>query len=460
MPDWAWTARSFQLLTSERPITLHNPAGRRALLRGFGSGIAWNTLAAFFGQGTAFAIGIIVANLLGQEAFGEYSVIRTTLISVAGACELALGFTANRYVSETRLIDRERTGRIIGLCFVAALIAGTVGTIALLTGAREITLLLFGAQEFSLDFAFCGLFVLFSVLAGLQSGLLSAFQRFDLIAKLSLLHAIVFLTLTVAGIMIAGLMGVLVALVVSAFIRFVLWGIALRRVLAHAGVPIHVRQATSQNGIILRYAVPSAISGLSVYAVPWLCAAILLRNSEGFREMALYSAASSIKILVLLLPNLIYGVGISLLNSRLAAKDASGYRHMFWSNVAFTSCVVLLGAGCVAILGPWILRAFGAEFINGYALLIAVVLTAVPEAVALAFYQVVQSEERMWRLLLRVSLPRDIAIVIFAFTLAPHYGAFGLAMAYAIAWSGAIASLVLSARDSPLLSNSSAAARP
>jgi O-antigen/teichoic acid export membrane protein len=438
---------------------LHHPEGKRALLRRFGSGIAWNTVGALFGQGSTFLAGLIVANMLGRDAFGEYSVVRTLLMSVAGASEFALGFTCNRYVSELRITDPERVGRIIGLAVFASLATGLAGTAVLFWGSKAVATYFLGNQQFSADLAFCALFVLFSVMAGLQNSILSGLNQFNWIARLSAIHAVLFIAASVTGIAWAGVPGALIALVLAAILRFLLWGWAMRSILRESAIAIRFRESWSQRTVLFRYTLPSAIAGIFVYAVPSFCAAILLLNTTGFGEVALYNAAMSIKVLVLLLPNLIYSVGISMLNSQLGPRNFAGYRHIFWNNLALTTGVAISAMAAVALFGPWILLAYGSGFADGYKLLLAVVASAAPESIALGLYQVIQSDQRMWRLLFRFQIPRDVAIVLLSFLLAPRYGAFGLALAYGLTWSAALVSLVLLARESPLLSDDSSASQ-
>jgi O-antigen/teichoic acid export membrane protein len=59
---------------------------------------------------------------------------------------------------------------------------------------------------------------------------------------------------------------------------------------------------------------------------------------------------------------------------------------------------------------------------------------AILEVLAMASYQIIQSEEKMWLSLLGVMLPRDLALVFLAYRLTPLYGAVGLGLAHLIAW--------------------------
>jgi hypothetical protein len=56
------------------------------------------------------------------------------------------------------------------------------------------------------------------------------------------------------------------------------------------------------------------------------------------------------------------------------------------------------------------------------------------EVVAMSFFQVTQAEQGMWLSFLAVMLPRDIALTLSAYRFTALYGAFGLGLAYVIAW--------------------------
>jgi len=65
---------------------------------------------------------------------------------------------------------------------------------------------------------------------------------------------------------------------------------------------------------------------------------------------------------------------------------------------------------------------------------LVLMLSTTPEALAVAAYQVVQSQAKMWLSLFAVCLPRDGLIVLLAYFLSPLYGAVGVAWAYTLGW--------------------------
>jgi O-antigen/teichoic acid export membrane protein len=104
----------------------------------------------------------------------------------------------------------------------------------------------------------------------------------------------------------------------------------------------------------------------------------LVRQFDGYTQMALYSAASNFRIIVLFLPNIVNNVGMSLLNYQKGLKDEGRYRQVFWANMALTVSSVVMGALAVVLFGPLLLGAFGKSFSQGFPVVV-LVLSTLPE---------------------------------------------------------------------------------
>ena len=93
---------------------------------------------------------------------------------------------------------------------------------------------------------------------------------------------------------------------------------------------------------------------------------------------------------------------------------------------------VLVGALFIAATGRFLLKSFGHGFTDAYPVLLLLLVAAVIETLAVANYQIIQAQERMWLSLLGVVLPKDIGLVVAAYLLVPSYHAFGLGLAHII----------------------------
>ena len=104
-------------------------------------------------------------------------------------------------------------------------------------------------------------------------------------------------------------------------------------------------------------------------------------------------------------------------------------------NLAVVGAAAVAGALMLALAGPGLLRLFGKDFSGGYTILLIMLGAAIPQALALAILQHLQSQERMWFSFFAVILPRDLLLVGLAYVWIPRSGAFGLAGACGLAWT-------------------------
>src|SRR5512140_978509 len=77
-------------------------------------GTALNLIAMSFNQGSTFVASIFVARILKKEAFGEYAMVYTTLLTAVTLSQLAMGYTSSKYVAEYRSVNPKRAGSILG----------------------------------------------------------------------------------------------------------------------------------------------------------------------------------------------------------------------------------------------------------------------------------------------------------------------------------------------------------
>jgi O-antigen/teichoic acid export membrane protein len=385
-------------------------------------------------QGATFLTNILVANLLGLEVFGQYSIILSTLLTVVGITQLATGLTATRYVAELRFRDKPRAGRILGLCSTVALVAGVGATAALSISSSWLASVVLNVPQAAQGLLIASAFVLFSVMNAYQTGALAGLESFQTLARLGAVSAVVQLAATVGLAGLWGLDGALVGFVLAAALRWWLHARAIRSEAETIGIRVIRRGLGKERSVLFRFALPAAISGISTLPALWLANAFLVRQPNGLSEMALFAAANNLRILVLFLPNLLNGVGTSLINNQLSAGDRNEYSKVFWMNVSLTSAATIAAAAVIAFTGPAVLRLYGQDFVSGYPVLLVLLGATVLEGVALGPYQVIQSRERMWLSLFVIAIPRDLSLAVLAYFLTPQHGAVGLAYAYVLAW--------------------------
>ena len=175
--------------------------------------------------------------------------------------------------------------------------------------------------------------------------------------------------------------------------------------------------------MILRFALPVGLSGFTTAPALWLPGAFLVRQTNGYQQMAIYSASYSLMSIVLFVPSIANNVVMSIINHHKGLEKKSEYRWTFWMNLVVTLAIMTTGACVFALLGPNLLRLYGKGFSEGFPVLLILLVATIPQGLTLAMYQVIQAQAKMWLSFLAVAAPRDILTIVLAYLLIPTHGA-------------------------------------
>ena len=141
-----------------------------------------NFVAVAFNQGSTLVANVLVARLLSKTGYGQYAIVVNTLLTLATLAQLAIGYTASKYLAESRSSDKARSGRIVGACSLFSAISAAIGVglIVVLSPWIAETLLL--APQLEAAFLVGAAFLGFSAINGYQLGALSGLEAFEKLA--------------------------------------------------------------------------------------------------------------------------------------------------------------------------------------------------------------------------------------------------------------------------------------
>ena len=415
------------------------------LLRGrFGRGVLWNLVGTISAQGAVFLTSILLARLLGKDIFGELGMIQSTLLTLTSIAQVSTGLTATKYVAEFRDTDRARTGRVLGLCSSLTLATGVVATMLLLVSAPWIAEHVLVAPRLAVSLSISAAFVLFSVMNGYQIGALAGLESYKNISIYVTFLGIVHLLVCVLGAAIWGLNGAIGGMTVSALLRWGLFGLALRREIGKQGITILHREGWKEQKILHEFMLPATLSGLTAMPAIWLGNALLVQQTNGYAELGIYNAVNNIRLLMLIMPALLNGVGVAVLNNKFGNQDRVGYFGLFYANIKVTTVMALVGTMLMASLSATIPRLYGMES-NHFSMMLVILLAfaIIPEALSVSLYQLIQASGKMWTSFFLVALPRDVMMIALAIVLIPKFGGVGWALAYTLSWGMAFVVIVI-----------------
>jgi O-antigen/teichoic acid export membrane protein len=402
------------------------------------TGILWSAGLSVAIQAPNFLQGLFLARIMGREAFGEWGIIQNTIGSVSNIAQLSLAVTATKYVAEFRQTDLGRVGRILGLCSAVTSVTAGAASLALLIAAPYLATHVLHAPQLTLALRISVGYLLFLTINGFQVGALSGLEAFDRLALIGAFYGAGSLAAVLLAAHYGGLLGALVAMSASAAANWLFHHIHLTRYCRALGIVISYQNLRDELSVLTRFAVPATLAGIAGSAGVWLSNVALVRAANGYREMALLTAAMSFRSVILFAPSVVSRVSVPVLVSLFGNKDHARYQRAYTGNLLLLTGAAIAVALPISLLAPYLLTAFGRSFSDGSSAVVALSLSTVFEVAAMALYQQIFASGWMWWGLSTV-LMRCALLVAFAALLAPERGALGVASANAIAYGGSLA---------------------
>ncbi len=402
-----------------------SPVGTR-----LAGGMLWSGVGAVASRGLALIASIVIARLIGREAFGALGVTVSTLSMFSTFAVFGLNLTATKHIAEYRKTDPARAGRVMALSRVTAWGSGIAAALVMAAAAPALARTL-AAPELGGLLALAAVALLFTVVNQVQMGALSGFEAFRRNSMIQTVAGLVSFPLTVIAVWLWALPGAVLGLVVSALLLVMLGHRGVRKEAALAGVPVSWKGWSQEKGILWHFSMPTVLAGAVYVPVMWLANVIIVNTPQGYAAMGLFSAADRWRTAITFVPILMGGVTLPLLSSLLGERDFRKYRKVLWTSVALSGLAAAALAVPIAAVSPWIMAGYGPAFAQGKWALITLCASAVASSAYWIISQSLISRARVWSMFwLNVEWS---VLFMAAVWMLRHLGATGLAAAYLIA---------------------------
>ena len=393
--------------------------------------VRWNILSVLFLQGGNFLVSIIIARLIGKYAFGIYGAIVSTAIIIIGIAGAGLNISATKFVAEANFYAKERIGGIIAACKIIALLSGGIYCGLLFCFSDLIGEYILNNHDYGVYLLYSIPYIFFYVMNLYQTGILQGGLKFKNIALLNGVYTIINIILTCLLGSIWGIKGVLLALGIASILNWYLYNRDVGTYLTEIGIHLNFKQIKNEYFLLKSFFLPAIFSGLLGSIGPWFANMFLIHASNGYNEMALFTAVNSYKTFITIIPALFARVYSPLIcKSRLENQlQFKNYVKELISVSTLISCMISI---IIIFTYPYLLNLFGHEFKSSILLIIVLCLVGILETIVACFYQILYSYGLM-KYQFVISLLWTLTLVISAWAFTKEYGALGMVMAYFLA---------------------------
>lgn len=388
-------------------------------------GSFWSLLGAITGKGFVLLSFIWVARIIGQHAYGELGIIRSTINMFIAVSGMGIGYTASKYIAQYRNSDTKRAGEIYALSNIMSVSVGFIGAVVLILCSQYIAENSLKAPHLSVDIKIGAIVLFFTTINGIQSGALSGFEAFKPLAINTFISGFVQSLFLVVLSQFYGISGCIVALGIGCMSLGILNARSIRRELNKCAITYNIRKIRKDTlGVLWKFSFPALLSSLIVIPVLWWAKTHLVAHS-GYNEMAIFDVADQWSLMVLFVPGTLAQIILPLLSNTLAEGTQSQYVKLVKVNICLNFVISVAVAFLVIMLGRSIMGLYGKYFIELYPLYL-MMIASVFMSVCNVVGQVIASRDKMW---IGFAFNFVWAIWIGIFTLVfEKHGATGLAL--------------------------------
>jgi O-antigen/teichoic acid export membrane protein len=393
----------------------------------------WMTIAAGLARGLPILGMLMAARILGREAFGQLSIVYTTVLLLQVFAVAGLGITATTFIARWRHADPTRAGRIIGLSYGVAALTGGLFFIGFLASAHFIADVVLATVDLASDLRVGAGVLLAVTINAVQTGILTGLEAYRGMAAANLVGGIASALLLALGAQLGGVAGALYGLFVAAAVQGLLSYRLIRRAMRADGIRATLRPTREELRLLWRFSLPDLLT-IALWTGPtWAASAMLVRQPGGLAEMGLLAAANQWFVALMFLPRVLTQVLLPVYARRLADEHpattvplAVGSAHVV--AVGITPVIALL-----AVFSPWIAALYGPGFVGHADVFVYLLIAAGVAAPQGALTNYLVARQHMW---IRFAINALwAALLLIGSALLIDRGALGIATATLVAYA-------------------------
>ena len=395
--------------------------------------IIQNLVYFLFSQGSTFILNFYLVKQIAKNEFGSFTMIMSTAIMLGSISDFGMGGLAARFISEFKNNEKQKAGQILRLSIFYSLFISIFLAIVYLFLSQYLNRLFFGNNSFKNEIMISSLVIILFSLNTTLVGILVGLGKFTNLAMTGLIGGSLYLVIPIMLLNIFGIRGAIYGIALSYLIQVLFMFGMIRNTDIYKFPQIDKFSFFQERHFILKYSIPSISGGFLATFGLWFLQYNILRTTQNTGLIADFNIANNIKTIVLIIPAVISGVSMNLLNS-INALNTSKYKDVFKFSKSITFITTLILATIFYVFSKEILFLFGKQYQSNYLILGILLLATIPETITMSFSQILITENKLWKSFFLINLPRDgFVFILLGTILINKYGIAGACYTYLLA---------------------------
>lgn len=393
----------------------------------------WALLGSFFSKGIAYIAGIYIAKKLGNQSFGEYGIIKNSVISISILSTFGLSYTITKFIAEFKLNNPERIISLVRAANRLTLIISAIFAILIFVFSHELSVWVLKIERLSFSLRIISVWVILNALTSTQIGILSGLGSFKLLAKWNFIIGIFSFLTSLFFTFHFQLNGAISGLVISQFFQWQVYRYLLKKLLLPYGVSAD--KSRMKMSILFSFSLPVALQEMT-YSIFSLFINFILVFYSNYKEIGTYSAVNQVTAFILFMPAILRNVFLM----HLSKPETNNVKNIeiLKQTILISSAITIIPAIIIVFFKDQIIQILGSSYYGVEDILLISTVTVVFLSAINVFSQWFLSIGENW-LVFWLKLSRDILIVLFLVS----FLRLGFQGAFSISWSMLIVNFLL-----------------
>lgn len=359
----------------------------------------WALLGSVLGKGLSLLAGVVVARFLGREIYGEYGLIKSTLLYISVFSTLGLGYTGTRYIAKLHEGNQNEIKHIIRLIYRITLVSSALMALVLCAFAEQVAVII-KAPEMTSSLRLTAIIIVINAVNTSQIGVMSGLKMFKRTAINNTYAGVLTFVTSTLFTYYWGLDGSIISLFVSMLFNAWINFISIKKYCTPFGDKHESIYKTKE---IVTFSIPIALQESLYSLVTWLGSYLIIYYA-GYGELGINSAALQWSSVVLFIPGVLKNVTLSYFSS--SDNGTSLRKKMILVNfmATFIPCVF------IAAFSGIINRFYGGTFTNLNIVLIISCSGSIFSSISSVIIYELISIGRNWSVFF-IRLSRDLCVL-------------------------------------------------
>jgi O-antigen/teichoic acid export membrane protein len=356
-------------------------------------------------RGLSLLSGIVIARILGADVYGEYGIIKNTLIYMGFFSTFGLGYTSTKFIAEYKNSRSDYVVLVKRYTTTITFIISIVFMVFLFIVADYFAERGLSAHRLKVLLRILSALIIFSALTTTQTGIIAGLGKFKELAIINAIVGVITFFLSLCLTYFFNLNGALGALLITQILNCVFNDRLIRKCMPKNIIITKNRKILSE---IFSFSTPVALQESIYYLTTWLCSYLLIRLSS-FGALGLYNAAMQWNSIILFIPAVLRNVILTNLSETI--NNQTRHSMIIKTTLLISFLITFTLSLFVFLLAPHINHLYGTSY-NGLDKLIGVaVLITVFGSMSDIYAQAYMSEGMTW-LMFFIRLLRDAGTII------------------------------------------------